>query len=62
MQNGFRKTKNGMIWQQYPEQTVRELYFATVIRIQTVCQTVCILITESQIYLWRFGKTIPQLV
>ena len=36
MQNGFRKTKNGMIWQQYPEQTVRELYFATVIRIQTV--------------------------
>lgn len=36
MQNGFRKTINGMIWQQYPEQTVRELYFATVIRIQTV--------------------------
>ena len=32
----IQKTKNGMIWQQYPEQTVRELYFATVIRIQTV--------------------------
>lgn len=32
----IQKNENGMIWQQYPEQTVRELYFATVIRIQTV--------------------------